>query len=174
MTQPYIAQILVFGFTFAPRNYAFAQGQTIAISQNEALFSLIGTTYGGNGQTTFNLPNIQNRGVVNIGQGPGLSNYSLGEQVGVDTVTLNTSQMPTHLHQVYATAGSVEDLAPVNNGWFGRNAPPGRLYSDQTPDTAFSFTMLTTSGGGQPHSNDQPLLGLNYCIALYGIFPSRN
>jgi microcystin-dependent protein len=164
----------MFGFNFAPRNYAFADGTTIAISQNEALFSILGTTYGGNGVTTFALPDMRDRVSMNWGQGPGLSNYDLGQTGGVDSVTLSIDQIPEHSHVMRASAGSPADLAPSSNGWFGKNALPGRIYSDQSDNYSFALTTLSTSGGSQPHDNQQPFLGTNFCIALFGIFPSRN
>ena len=174
MSEPYIAQIMIFGFNFAPRNYAFCRGQIIGIAQNQALFSLIGTTYGGDGVTTFALPNLQGSGIVNVGQGPGLSNYDLGQQAGADTVTLTSGQIPQHTHQVYGYQGTTVDPGPNNSGWFGKSAVPGRIYSDQAHDQAFASQAITTSGGSLPHENQQPYLAMNYCIALYGIFPSRN
>ncbi|MBS0470613.1 MAG: phage tail protein [Proteobacteria bacterium] len=174
MSEPYIGQICLFGFNFAPRSYAFCAGQLIPISQNEALFSILGTTYGGNGQSNFALPNFQDRGVVNMGQGPGLSNYDLGEAIGSDTVTLNSNQIPMHNHTVNAFAGSTQALAPSANAWFGSNSPPGRIYSDQPATGTMALNVVSGSGGSQPHMNEQPYLGMNFCIALYGIYPSRN
>ncbi|HXC54206.1 MAG TPA: tail fiber protein [Rhizomicrobium sp.] len=174
MSEPYVAQVMLFAFNFAPRSYAFANGATIAISQNEALFSIIGTTYGGNGQTTFQLPNIQEKGVMNIGQGPGLSNYVLGEVTGVDNVTLLQNQIPVHNHTLSASAGSQSELLPTQNGWYGSVALPGKLFSTNSPDTNMNAQAISMAGGSQPHMNQQPYLAMNYCIALYGIFPSRN
>ena len=174
MTQPYIGQMMIFGFNFAPRDYAFCNGQLVAISQNTALFSILGTTYGGDGQTTFGLPNLQEKAVMNIGQGAGLSNYTLGEVTGVTTVTLQTTQIPGHNHTVSATAGTTVSLSPQANGWFGTAALPGKIFSDVAPSAAFALTALSSSGGGLAHNNQQPYLAMNYCIALFGIFPTRN
>jgi microcystin-dependent protein len=174
VTQPYIGQIQQFGFNFAPRNWAFCNGATIAISQNEALFSILGTTYGGNGTTTFGLPNTQDRSVMNWGQGTGLTNYTLGEVAGADSVTLTTAEMPTHNHTLYATGGSAAELTPTQNGWFGIIALPGKLFSTAAVNTQMSPNQLMKSGGSQPHENDQPYIGTNFCVALFGIFPSRN
>ena len=175
MSEPYIAQVAIFGFNFAPRDWAFCNGALVPISQNEALFALIGTTYGGNGVNTFALPNIQDRGVVNSGAGPGLSNYVLGEATGSAEVTLAVTQIPAHTHQVSATAGSTQVLVPAANGWFGNEANTGRVFDppDQI-DQSFSSQAISTMGGSLPHPNEQPYLGLNFCIALFGIFPSRN
>ena len=145
-----------------------------AISQNQALFAIIGTTYGGDGITTFALPNIQERAVMNIGTGAGLSSYTLGEVTGVPTVTLTPSQMPQHNHAAYGTAGSQEDLGPSANGWLGSTARGASLFSNAGADVTMLPNFLMVSGGSQPHINEQPYLAMNYCIALYGIFPSRN
>jgi len=175
MAEPFIAQILVVGFNFAPIDYAFCDGQLQAISQNEALFALIGTTYGGDGITTFGLPNIQERGVVNIGQGPGLSNYDLGQLSGVPTVTLTSGQVPQHNHLFTGHPGTSYDVAPAANGWVGDKSLGGRLfYGGGGPNQTFAPTMTVNTGGSQPHDNMQPYLVMNYCIALFGIFPSRN
>jgi microcystin-dependent protein len=175
VSEPYIAQVMIFSFNFAPVNYAFCNGALISIAQNEALFSLVGTTYGGNGTTNFALPNIQDAGVVNIGQGPGLSNYDLGQKAGVTDVTLNIGQIPGHTHQAYGTAGSSQDAGPAMNGWFGNEGRTGKLFDPPAQiDQAFNPAALSVSGGSQPHENEQPFLGMNYCIALYGIYPSRN
>jgi microcystin-dependent protein len=175
VSEPYIAQIQIFGFSFAPINYAYCNGQILPISQNNALFAIIGTTYGGDGVTTYGLPNIQERGVVNIGQAPGLSNYDLGERTGTPNVTLNTAQIPMHNHLMNTTAGSTQDLGPTQGGWFGNNATVGRMFSNNTTyDQQFNQNMISISGGSQPHINEQPYLVMNYCIALYGIFPTQN
>jgi microcystin-dependent protein len=166
---------MLFGFNFAPRGYAFCQGQLMSISQNAALFSLVGTTYGGDGRTTFALPNIQERGVMNIGHGAGLSSYVLGEVSGVPNVTLTQAQMPVHTHTANATAGSKEDLAPVAGGWLGEKTTPMFTFSGSTsPDTTLNTAFLGPSGGSLPHPNQQPFLAMNYCIALMGIFPTRS
>jgi microcystin-dependent protein len=178
MTQPYIAQIALFSFSFAPRYWAFCNGALQSISQNQALFALIGTTYGGDGRTTFALPNIQDRTVLNIGQGPGLSNYTLGEPLGAATVTLMQSQMPAHNHQANATAADVLTdyvLGVDQNYWIGKQDTGQGLLFAPTPDGhTFAPQTIASAGGSQPHMNEQPYLGMNYCIALYGIFPSRN
>lgn len=174
MAEPFIAQIVIAGFNFAPINYAFCNGQLQAISQNEALFSLVGTTYGGDGITTFALPNLQERAVMNIGQGPGTSNYDLGEVSGMTDVTLSEAQIPQHNHLVVGYPGTAYSATPQANGWIGDQSTGGRLFSTQTPDQTFAPTMLVNSGSSLPHENAQPFLVMNFCIALYGIYPSRN
>jgi microcystin-dependent protein len=176
MTQPYIGEIQLFGFNFNPRGWAFANGATLAISQNTALFSLIGTIYGGNGQTTFQLPNFAGRAGCQQGQGPGLSPRTLGQSFGVNTVTLTSNQIPAHSHGFNLYAGSQNRVATptANAGLSSPNdqntnafIPPGTI------NTQFAPNMLSPSqGGGQPHQNQQPYLGVNFCIALQGIYPS--
>ena len=172
MSQPFLGEIRIFGFNFAPRGWAFCNGQILSISQNTALFSLLGTTYGGNGQTTFALPNLQSRVPIHFGQGPGLSSYSLGQVSGVETVTLLQSQVPAHTHNVACSTEDGTAGVPTNNFPAAINS---NIYG-ATP-TASKFMnsgMLNTVGGSQPHTNIQPYLAVNFCIALNGIFPSRN
>ena len=176
MTQPFIGEIQMFGFNFNPRGWAFANGATIPIQQNTALFSLLGVTYGGNGQTTFQLPNFAGRAGCEQGSGPGLSPRTLGQVFGVNTVTLTSDQMPTHTHglNLYASAqnrtsspAANSALSSPNNSNTNAFVPPG------TVNTQFAPNMLQPSaGGGQPHQNQQPYLGVNFCIALQGIYPS--
>lgn len=178
MTQPYIGQITIYAFNFAPRNWAFCNGNQIAIAQNQALFAILGTTYGGNGIQTFALPNIQDRTVMGTGQSPGTSNYVLGQQSGVDEVTLSQTQMPQHNHTVSAIGGNVYTLAPLQNDYIGSReggASKDFLFST-APGAGETFAPATISvtGSSISHMNEQPYLGMNYCIALYGIFPSRN
>jgi microcystin-dependent protein len=172
MDQPFIGLIAAVAFEFAPKGWAFCAGQIMPIAQNQALFSLLGTTYGGNGQTTFALPDLRGRAALSSGQGPSLQNYTLGEIGGSETVALSQQQMPPHTHQVGATT-SVASIAAVN----------GNLLADTTisayrEGTAGAPTlmgnMVANSGASQPHSNQQPYLALNFVIALTGIFPSRN
>jgi microcystin-dependent protein len=178
MSQPYTAQIIVFPYSYAPRDWAFCEGQVIPISQNQALYSLIGTTYGGNGTTTFALPNLSERVALHEGQGPGLSNYALGQASGVPNVALTSGQLPAHNHQ--ASLGQLADLtklvaAPAAGNWVGPQSLGGKMFSDTTtPQDPLAGNALMMSGGSQPHDNLQPFLCLHYCIALYGIFPSRN
>ena len=176
MTEPVIGEIQMFGFNFAPRGWAFCNGATLSIAQNTALFSLIGTIYGGNGQTTFQLPNFAGRGGCQQGNGPGLSPRTLGETFGVNTVTLTSNQIPAHSHAInlYASPQNRTSSPSPNSALSSPNEqntnafiPPG------TVNTQFAPNMLSPSqGGGQPHQNQQPYLGVNFCIALQGIYPS--
>jgi microcystin-dependent protein len=167
MAEPFLGSIILFGGNFAPRGWAFCNGQILAISQNTALFSLLGTTYGGNGQTTFALPDLRGRAPIHFGQGPGLQNYALGEVGGEEAVTLTAPQLPSHTHAQPATNGQETTNRP-------NNALPARggVYSNESDGSAFHPT--SAAGGGQPHDNRSPFLTLNYIIALEGIFPSRN
>lgn len=175
MATPFIAEIRMFGGTFAPRQYAFCNGQLISIAQNTALFALIGTTYGGNGTTTFGLPDLRGRVPVHQGQGPGLSNYVLGQQSGVENVTLQTSQIPAHNHTASGLAAPGNQTSPGGATWAtisaGRNPLP--LYSNQG-GVLMNTTAVGATGGGQPHENMKPFLAITFIIALQGIFPSRN
>lgn len=178
MTEPFIGEIQMFGFNFAPRGWAFCNGATLSIAQNTALFSLIGTIYGGNGQTTFQLPNFAGRGGCQQGNGPGLSPRTLGETFGVNTVTLTSNQIPQHNHGVNAysqTASGSGSHQPVPNGGlsFLATSSTSKTYISNPVNTQFAPNMLSPSqGGGQPHQNQQPYLGVNFCIALFGIYPS--
>ena len=178
MSQPFIGEIQLFGFNFNPRGWAFANGATLPISQNTALFSLLGTIYGGNGQTTFQLPNFAGRAGCEQGQGPGLTPRSLGEAFGVNTVTLTSTQIPQHNHGVNAysqTASGSGSHTPVANGGlsFLATSTSSKTYIATPLNTQLAPNMITPSqGGGFPHENQQPYLGVNFCIALQGIYPS--
>lgn len=169
MSDPFLGEIRIFGFNFAPRGWAFCNGQLLSISQNAALFSLLGTTYGGDGQTTFALPNLQSRVPIHFGQGPGLSNYTLGESAGTETVTLTQNQIAAHSHLVNASNGDPSTTRPANGLPSG-----GGAYAASSDGSTMSPGMVANAGGSQPHTNIQPYLVLNFCIALQGIFPSRN
>jgi microcystin-dependent protein len=181
-TESFFAEIGIAGFNFAPVGWALCNGQLIPISQNTALFSLLGTTYGGDGRTTFALPNLQGAAALHSGQGPGLSDYPLGQKGGQETVTLSDLQMPVHSHAGQAggqdaltqaatnqtgTSNNPEDRVPANNG---------ELRYAATANAAMAALELTTqpAGGAQPFSTLQPYLVLNYCIALQGVFPPRS
>jgi len=170
MSEPFLGEIRPFPYGFAPRFWAFCSGQLLPINQNQALFSLLGTTYGGNGTTTFALPNLNDRVPIGAGTGPGLSSVNLGEQSGSSSVTLLSTQIPSHNHSVNV-AGAGTTTSPV--GAIPANSPLHNIY-----DTAINTTMdpdvIEPAGGNQPHENMQPYLGINFCIALSGIFPSRN
>jgi microcystin-dependent protein len=173
----YIAEIRLFAGNFAPRGWAFCQGQILSIAQNTALFSLLGTTYGGNGQTTFALPDLRGRVPVGTGQGPGLPSINLGEMAGEPTHTLIITEMPAHNHQAQAqgntNAGGT--TSPTGATWATSTARDN-IYVSAAPNTPMAANTVTVgiAGGSQPHNNMQPYLGLNYIICLQGIFPSRN
>lgn len=177
MTQPFIGEIQLFGFNFNPRGWAFANGATLPISQNTALFSLLGVTYGGNGQTTFQLPNFAGRAGCQQGNGPGLSPRSMGQSFGVNTVTLTSLQIPQHNHGINAylpTDITKRSSSPVANGGLSQpSTNTNKPFSSGAPNTTLAPNMMQPSaGGGQPHENQQPYLGVNFCIALQGIYPS--
>ncbi|WP_185267177.1 phage tail protein [Halopseudomonas xiamenensis] len=186
--EPFLGEIKMVGFNFAPRGYAMCQGQLMSISQNTALFSLLGTTYGGNGQTTFALPDYRGRGPVGMGQGPGLGMISQGEMAGTESVTLTTSQLPPHAPTATAsiaipavTTSTNVAAAPANNTHLGPIAAggrPGTLYSTDAADTTLApfnaSVTVSPVGGGLPVGLRNPYLGTNFIIATQGIFPSRD
>ena len=169
MSEPFLGQIQAFGFNFAPRGWAFCSGQILSIAQNTALFSLLGTTYGGNGQTTFALPDLRGRTPLHMGQGPGLSSYDLGQVAGTESVTLLSTQMPAHNHTHVASSGPPADNLPGGNF-----VAAAAIYAASPGDSVMAPSSIGIAGGNQPHPNMQPYLVLNWCIALEGIFPSRN
>jgi microcystin-dependent protein len=171
MAEPFIAEIKMFGGNFAPRGYAFCNGQLLAIAQNQALFSLLGTTFGGNGQTNFALPNMQSRVPVHWGQGPGLPNRTLGEQSGEENHTVINSEMPAHNHLVNAINAPATAVTPGTNLLAVSSKP---YLSTNAANTTLSPTMVSANGGNQSHNNMQPYLAVTFIIALVGIFPSRN
>lgn len=174
MSEPFLGEIKLVGFNFAPRGWAFCNGQLLSISQNTALFSLLGTTYGGNGQTTFALPDFRGRAPLHMGQGPGLANRTQGEKSGAEQVTLAINQMPSHTHTPRCNTGQANKQSPV--GAVNAVEPTGQtaMYSNVAPDANMNAGAIANTGGGQPHSNMQPYLVANFIIALEGIFPSRN
>jgi microcystin-dependent protein len=168
MSEYYIGQIMLSGFNFAPRNFAMCSGQTLSINQNQALFALLGTVYGGNGVTTFQLPDLRGRTPVGYG-----NNYPIGTSFGVEGVTLNSSQVPAHTHAINATttAGTLRD---PNGSIYGTPANSGQAYASASSGaTQLTAQQMQNAGGSQPHSNLQPYNVLNFSICLYGIFPSR-
>lgn len=169
MSEPFIGQLTCVGFNYAPKGWAFCAGQIMSIAQNTALFSLLGTMYGGNGQTTFALPDLRGRGANSFGQGPGLANYTQGEMSGSETVTLVTTQLPAHNHPVHCHAGDAGSVSPTGNYPAG-----GTGAYNGTADAIMAQGMIAATGNSQPHNNMQPYLVLNWIIALQGIFPSRN
>ena len=172
MSEPFLGQISIYGFNFAPRGWAMCNGQILPIAQNTALFSLLGTTYGGNGQTTFALPDLRSRVPIHVGQGPGLSSYSLGQAAGTETDTLTINQMPQHNHLVNASGEDGDSSKPA--GRFPAVMTQGSGYLSASDGSTMAATVIGLTGGGQPFPILQPYLTLNFCIALEGIFPSRN
>jgi microcystin-dependent protein len=169
VSEPFLGQISLFPYNFAPRGWALCNGQILSIAQNTALFSLLGTTYGGNGQTTFALPDLRGRVPISSGQGPGLTNYTLGEVGGNETVSLNVNQNAAHSHLASVTNGASAGGRPA-----GTVPSAGGAYAAAGDGSTFSPSFIANAGGNQPHENRQPYLVLNYCIAVEGIFPSRN
>ncbi len=169
----YIAQIIMFAGNFAPRSWAFCQGQILSIAQNTALFSLLGTTYGGNGQTTFGLPDLRGRVPVGTGQGPGLPIIDLGEAAGLTTHTLLITEMPAHNHLVNAVSEAGDVSTPQGN-YLANSGATDREYKAMGTGVQMNSNMISPTGGNQPFSIMQPYLGMNYVICLEGIFPSRN
>jgi microcystin-dependent protein len=170
---PFVAEVRIFPFNFAPKGWAFCDGQLLPISQNTALFSLLGTTYGGNGTSNFALPNVQGNAPMHPGQGPGLSLHDLGETGGSDTVTLLESEIPSHSHSLNAAPNVALVKLPGANVSMARSKN-GNAYSDQPGNlVAMNGNTVAPAGGDQPHNNLQPYLTLNFCIALQGVFPPR-
>jgi microcystin-dependent protein len=168
---PFLGQIMVVSFNFAPRGWAFCEGQLLPINQNAALFSLLGTTFGGDGVRTFALPDLRGRVPIGMGQGAGLSNRTLGETGGEEQVTWNINQIPSHTHVPMAAASVANSGTPAGTYWA---MPRVLLYSTGTPDTSMNALALGTTGGSQPHENRKPFVAMSYVIALNGIYPSRN
>ena len=176
MADPFVAEIRIFPFNFAPKGWAFCAGQLLPISQNTALFSLLGTTYGGDGKSTFALPDLQSNFPMHPGQGQGLSLHDLGEMSGTQSVTLLQSEMPIHQHGVGRAANAAGDSPlPTNSVWAqagaGRGAAAAYIAGPATGKVN-QFSLAPT-GGSLPHNNMQPYLTLNFCIALQGVFPAR-
>lgn len=175
MSDIFLGQLMLVPYNFPPKGFAFCAGQILAISQNTALFSLLGTFYGGNGSTNYALPDLRGRVPIGMGQGPGLQDYVLGEQSGSETVTLLQTEIPSHQHNLMADGGPGSTSSPVNDA-------PARLVGGTGPyaaaaaplNQAMNSTMLAPAGGNQPHNNLMPYLALNWIICLQGIFPARN
>jgi microcystin-dependent protein len=173
MADPFVAEIRIFPFNFAPKGWAFCDGQLLPLSQNTALFSLLGTTYGGDGKSNFALPDLQGSAPMHPGQGQGLSLYDLGEQGGTQTVTLLTSEMPVHNHGMTAQTTDAADITNVVSTAGYARSPDGTPYQAATDGTALAFEAAPLAGGSLPHNNLMPYLTLNFCIALQGVFPPR-
>jgi len=164
MGTPYVGEIRMFAGNFAPAGWAFCQGQTLAISENDVLFNLIGTTYGGDGQTTFNLPNLASRLPVHMGNG-----FQIGQAAGVETVTLTTSQIPAHSHVPQCSSNAGDKASPASDVWA---VSASNLYTDSAPNVTMDPGAIGSAGGSQPHDNMVPFLCINFIISLFGVFPS--
>ncbi|HYX51866.1 MAG TPA: tail fiber protein [Candidatus Limnocylindrales bacterium] len=165
MGTPYVGEIRMFAGNFAPVGWAFCNGATLAISENDVLFNLIGTTYGGDGQNTFNLPNLASRVPVHVGPG-----FVIGQSGGVESVTLTTSQIPAHSHVPLCNSGAGTNASPQNDVWAALDS---NVYSDAAPSVTMAAQALGSAGGSQPHDNMVPFLCINFIISLFGIFPSQ-
>jgi microcystin-dependent protein len=183
MAYPYIGEIRIFGGNFAPRGWALCAGQLLNISDNQELFSVIGATYGGDGRSTFALPDLRGRAPIHFGAGPGLGNYSRGQRGGAETVTLTAPQAPAHTHdvsvEVRAVAGAGNQSAPGDHVWAADPRGATNIYSDAEPDTTMKANAVVgtaepNAGGGWEHENRPPFLAINFIIALQGEYPPRN
>jgi microcystin-dependent protein len=176
MADPFVAEIRIFPFNFAPKGWAFCNGQILPLSQNTALFSLLGTTYGGDGKSTFALPNMEGNAPLHPGQGPGLSLYDLGQTGGSQTITLLDTEMPIHTHNVMVgTQDAADNQVPGPTKILGKSAGAFAYVPGSPAPTLkqMDFNMIGPQGGGLPHNNLQPFLTLSFCIALQGVFPPR-
>jgi microcystin-dependent protein len=171
MAQPYVGEIRMFGGNFAPAGWMLCQGQSLPISENEVLFQLVGTTYGGDGQETFNLPNLASRVPIHMGTGPGLSGHNIGEMAGVESVTLSTQQIPNHTHTPVGSGGAAATADPTSN--IPATSQSQFYYNLLDNPSNFSPSAIGPAGGSQPHENMQPFLCINFIISLFGIFPSQ-
>jgi microcystin-dependent protein len=173
MADPFVAEIRIFPFNFAPKGWAWCDGQLLPLSQNTALFSLLGTTYGGDGKSNFALPDLQGSAPMHPGQGPGLSLHDLGETGGSETVTLLTSEMPAHIHAMRADASDPANVKIVNSDASFAISVDGPIYQDTQNNVQLAPQAIAPAGGDQPHNNLMPYLTLYFNIALQGVFPPR-
>ncbi len=172
MSEPFVGEIRMFAGNFAPRGWAFCDGQLLAVSQNDALFSLLGTIYGGDGRTTFGLPDLRGRIPIHAGHGPGLSERRLGAKSGAETVTLTVNQMPSHTHTMQASTGAATETSPANNVTASDLAAD--LYFTAPPAVdAMALSAISHVGGSRSHTNLMPFLCVHFIVALFGIYPSR-
>jgi microcystin-dependent protein len=172
MAQPYVGEIRMFAGNFPPNGWMFCEGQTLPISENDVLFQLIGTTYGGDGEETFNLPNLASRVPMHMGTGPDGTTYQIGEMAGVESVTLSTQQIPSHSHPLTATTALGSDPNPGGKV-LATTAQGISMYYEGGVDSNMNAQSITPQGGSQPHENTQPFLCINFIISLFGIFPSQ-
>ena len=173
MAQPYVGEIRMFAGNFPPNGWMFCEGATLAISENETLFQLIGTTYGGDGQSTFNLPNLASRIPIHMGTGPDGTTYQIGEMAGVEQVTLTTQQIPSHTHQLTGTATQATTAAAAQNVPAKAPVLATQTYGTDNPPDTLNAGTIGAAGGSQPHENVQPFLCINFIISLFGIFPTQ-
>ena len=173
MADPFVAEVRIFPFNFAPKGWAWCDGQLLPLSQNTALFSLLGTTYGGNGKSNFALPDLQGRAPMQPGQGPGLSLHDLGESSGSETVTLLESEIPSHSHSLSAQNVPGDSATPAGNAYARTIGATPYLAPAGAPLTAMAPESLAPAGGDAPHNNMMPYLTFYFCIALQGVFPPR-
>jgi microcystin-dependent protein len=171
MAQPYVGEIRMFAGNFPPNGWMFCEGATLPISENEVLFQLIGTTYGGDGEETFNLPNLASRVPIHMGTGPDGTTYQIGEMAGTEQETLSTAQIPAHSHALLASGAPGTETGPAGN-LTGQPATK-RIYAAVTGPAAMNPASVTPAGGSQPHENTQPFLCINFIISLFGVFPSQ-
>jgi microcystin-dependent protein len=168
MLEPFLGQLALVPYDFAPKGWALCHGQLLPINQYQALFSLLGTNFGGDGRVTFALPDLRGRVPISSGQGPGLENYSLGQAGGTEQVSLTVSQMPSHRHALNVHDGKADQTSPAGN-----RLAKGSVYTSKPANAVAANTTVRTSGSGNPHENRQPYLTLNWIIALQGIYPAR-
>ena len=175
MSEPFIGEVKLVAFNYPPRQWAFCNGQLLPINQHNSLFSLIGTTYGGDGKQTFALPDLRGRVAVHSGNstGPGLSPYPLGEKGGHENVTLTQEQLPSHTHAAAIVGNDGDSYTPDSNTWAADPTQSAATYSTKTPDGLMNPAAIGNTGAGHAHPNRQPFLAMNYCISLYGRYPSR-
>lgn len=171
MPEPFIGEIRMFAGNFAPNGWMFCEGQTLPISENDALFTLIGTTYGGDGQETFNLPNLASRVPIHMGTGPDGTTYQLGEMAGTEQETLTVQQIPNHTHPLSASTSAGTTNSPANKVIAA--SPSVTIFIEDSPDNALNPNSVTPAGGSQPHENTQPFLCINFILSLFGVFPQQ-
>ena len=171
MPEPYVGEIRMFGGNFAPAGWMLCEGQTLPISENEVLFQLIGTTYGGDGEETFNLPNLASRVPIHMGTGPNGTTYQIGEMAGTEQETLTVQQIPIHTHAMLAST-DVPTTSSPNNNLVGQAA--AKFFRNGSPSVQLNAQSLSPAGGSQPHENTQPFLCINFIISLFGVFPQQS